>query len=835
MEKKEPRIVTLGPFDGDNNSDDWKPDLSQNRGKMEDLVFLPLECSFVSNQNSELTIGKAGNLIVTAKQDFSTPGFKLENEIILEPGNYELEIIGIASVGKTFFPWVIEAGTKNRLTPTFHISTVEDSTQVPFAINERIAVNIGVLCHSQKIDDFCNISCMIIRSLQEEVPESSGKFVSIRVDEYHPNQGSHLLAEGSNLIVRAKPRSTPGAYAHIDVEPGSTLSIKSSVKMGPGCVGFLYVADRETGFEITKRNVVYQSANEEEGFVDEQYSFVKIPEKTESIRVGVLFSTASRAEEYLMTICSLEVVELLNIGEIVEKSYVLSLEHEADKFQICEREARRHQVDLERWIAVNGYDPDIKGDWEDYMSSPWNDYDIRLNRKAINKPGAWGYMLTMGEIFSDAIKKEQACIAIFDDDFILSKSFSHDFSRFIQQVGEKWDVLYLGASQWAWDDVDLDSNKGFYRPTENTNGTFGVIYRSTVFEDLLYEIQKMDGPFDSGALNRICTKKFKSSSFVSFPNIVIANVQKDGIRDSRSQVEYSRRFRWKLEKFPPWFTEWSNEPTVVRDEWGFGFGPEEVEKVVGVTTYNRKEYLQNFIDSFAETIDSHSRWGLIVADDGSTDGSLEWLKYELEPRGFGLIVIRNDSLGIARQSNSILSSFHEMNGNENRILFMCNDDIRFERPGWDNLYADAIDEHGYNHLVYFNPEWKDPLIEDYRDGLNPLVAYTNSRNVMGCFYTVKPGLLDEIGYFDEEEFPVRGHSHVDFTMRACRVGKNDFETSFDVLGSNEYISMETRDNYVRTNKILGIWESSQINDKKSLENREKVLFDDSRVHVPRRW
>ena len=42
----------------------------------------------------------------------------------------------------------------------------------------------------------------------------------------------------------------------------------------------------ETGFEITKRNVVYQSANEEEGFVDEQYSFVKIPEKTESIRVG---------------------------------------------------------------------------------------------------------------------------------------------------------------------------------------------------------------------------------------------------------------------------------------------------------------------------------------------------------------------------------------------------------------------------------------------------------------------------------------------------------------------------------------------------------------------
>ena len=83
-----------------------------------------------------------------------------------------------------------------------------------------------------------------------------------------------------------------------------------------------------------------------------------------------------------------------------------------------------------------------------------------------------------------------------------------------------------------------------------------------------------------------------------------------------------------------------------------------------------------------------------------------------------------------------------MNGNENRILFMCNDDIRFEGLV-GIIYTDAIDEHGYNHLVYFNPEWKDPPIE-LQNGLNPLVAYTNSRNVMGCFYTVKPGLLDEM-------------------------------------------------------------------------------------------
>ena len=107
---------------------------------------------------------------MTAKQDFSTPGFKLENEVS-RAGNYELEIIGISG-WKNIFPWVIEAGTKNRLT-TFHISTVEDSTQVPFAV-EKNRCKYRSSVYSQKIDLFCNISCMIIRSLQEEVPGPVG-------------------------------------------------------------------------------------------------------------------------------------------------------------------------------------------------------------------------------------------------------------------------------------------------------------------------------------------------------------------------------------------------------------------------------------------------------------------------------------------------------------------------------------------------------------------------------------------------------------------------------------------------------------------------------------
>ena len=114
----------------------------------------------------------------------------------------------------------------------------------------------------------------------------------------------------------------------------------------------------------------------------------------------------------------------------------------------------------------------------------------------------------------------------------------------------------MGASQWAWDGIEVSPSMGHYSPTKNTNGTFAVIYKSSVFEELVYEIRKMQSPFDSGPLGELVTSKFKDSSYVAFPNISIANVEKPGIRDSRSQTEYAKRFRWRLDDFPGGFTEW---------------------------------------------------------------------------------------------------------------------------------------------------------------------------------------------------------------------------------------------------------------------------------------
>ena len=98
-------------------------------------------------------------------------------------------------------------------------------------------------------------------------------------------------------------------------------------------------------------------------------------------------------------------------------------------------------------------------------------------------------------IFIDAMKEKHNSIAIFDDDFILSKSFDHRFSKLIELIGEHWDVIYLEFSQWLWDGVNNDG-ADFYIPNENTNGSFGVIYHERVFEKIVQEIEVMEAPFD---------------------------------------------------------------------------------------------------------------------------------------------------------------------------------------------------------------------------------------------------------------------------------------------------------------------------------------------------
>jgi len=144
-------------------------------------------------------------------------------------------------------------------------------------------------------------------------------------------------------------------------------------------------------------------------------------------------------------------------------------------------------------------------------------------------------------------------------------------------------------------------------------------------------------------------------------------------------------------------------------------------------------------------------------------------------------------------------------------------------------------ESGFDHLVYFNPDWKDSTHNIESDTYSFLYSSCPALDAMGCFYTLTPKLIQKIGFFDEKSFPIRGHSHIDYTMRICRGGGNVVENVFDVKNSNDYIGMIMRENYIRTNRKLSVSEILLLSSANEMEKRLKIINSEYRNYIDKGW
>ena len=80
-----------------------------------------------------------------------------------------------------------------------------------------------------------------------------------------------------------------------------------------------------------------------------------------------------------------------------------------------------------------------------------------------------------------------------------------------------------------------------------------------------------------------------------------------------------------------WHADTETEQRPPRPLGGGGYVPPtdpDARLVLGVTTLGRREYLQHFLESFNATRSDRYHWTVVIADDGSLDETLEWLRDE---------------------------------------------------------------------------------------------------------------------------------------------------------------------------------------------------------------
>ena len=258
--------------------------------------------------------------------------------------------------------------------------------------------------------------------------------------------------------------------------------------------------------------------------------------------------------------------------------------------------------------------------------------------------------------------------------------------------------------------------------------------------------------------------------------------------------------------------------------------------VMSLITFNSKKYVQEFIYSWEKTKSSKYHWILIIADNGSTDGTVEYL-YSIKPF-WQFTLIQKQGLSDAELINAI---FDECKNIEFDYGFYSDNDVLFLKPGWDELYINAIEKSGYAHLCHQNTEYLRKLVDNKKlsgsvlnqmeqiDASGYCSTRIDAKEYLGAtkFFTFNRQTIERVGYADAGNFAGGKEWQIDISQRYSRGGFNDGNKYWDAKGSNEYLQIQGIVD--EGNRLVAEYDKVAA----SLLAKSKIIEDKQRIYVDR--
>lgn len=239
-----------------------------------------------------------------------------------------------------------------------------------------------------------------------------------------------------------------------------------------------------------------------------------------------------------------------------------------------------------------------------------------------------------------------------------------------------------------------------------------------------------------------------------------------------------------------------------------------------ITTYQRSQYLQQLIESIRINTQPHHSYHIAINDDGSTDGSREYIKnlcqqYRQKPNNISFHALYSNNKGVHHANNSLLLYARSLNYD---FGFKMDDDLIITKRGWEDIYHRYARGSGNHHLVHYSQSWSD----------REKPARLPVESVQGAFWTFTPEILDKVGFIDTKNMGRRGIGHIDFTARCCRLGFNDIDDVKDAPNSNEYIRLHPKEGYILTPN----YDAVLTEEKKHTEKKLSFIRKKSRTYIP---
>lgn len=207
-----------------------------------------------------------------------------------------------------------------------------------------------------------------------------------------------------------------------------------------------------------------------------------------------------------------------------------------------------------------------------------------------------------------------------------------------------------------------------------------------------------------------------------------------------------------------------------------------------IPTFNRKAHLVHSIQSVLDQ--SFTQWELIIVDDGSTDGTSDWVKNEVLSQDSRIQLLQQNQFGvsIARNNGACRAQFPW-------IAFLDSDDLWLKDKL--QLQYQYICENPQYHLIHTQEQWKRnhqmvPVPPKYRKLKGNIFFECLQKCAIGpSTAVIKKSLFFELGGFDSE-FPAC--EDYDLWLRFCHkheVGLVDQPLVVKCAGHPDQLSFTT--------------------------------------------
>lgn len=192
-----------------------------------------------------------------------------------------------------------------------------------------------------------------------------------------------------------------------------------------------------------------------------------------------------------------------------------------------------------------------------------------------------------------------------------------------------------------------------------------------------------------------------------------------------------------------------------------------------VATYNRLELTKQSLPSFIDTASEKIPYMISIVDNGSSDGTQDYLKELFEQKKIHNLLLLPNNIGISKAHNTMWKLYDDID-----FYGKIDNDMLFKKPNWlDEIVNVLNNSPELGATAYLcNHQHQHQIVN------NGKVSYRNSiGNLGGACYFIPRHIHKKIGFWCEKYGPY-GEEDADYSLRLFNSGlKNAYMMDMDVM------------------------------------------------------